>query len=116
MHKSLIRRSYSSHHFDTFKFVQRLECCIVFSVFLTKAGLSRERSEGIMSSLNTVIDESTLKFATALVQNAEFERSRYQIKVDLQNLANEIKLMESNDVALLKSDLNRLNGEIAKVR
>lgn len=45
MHNAI--RSLSAYHFDTFKFVERLEA----------EGFSREQSEAIMASLREVISE-----------------------------------------------------------
>ncbi len=58
------RHSSTLHHFDTYKFVQRLE----------GEGFPRESSEAIMNSLAEVVSESVTNFSRSIVTKSEFEK------------------------------------------
>ena len=94
------------HSFDTYRFVQRLE----------QDGFQRDVSEAIMNSVQEVVSESTANMSRTSVTKPEFERSVYINRVDLAQLRSEIKLLETNDFALLKADIGRLNSELDKLR
>ncbi|KAI8140747.1 hypothetical protein BJV82DRAFT_671483 [Fennellomyces sp. T-0311] len=99
-------RSISSYHFDTFKFVERLEA----------EGFSREQSEAIMASLREVISESMTDATKGMVTKAEQEKTVYTYKVDFAHLKSEIQLLEKNDFTMMKAENDRLMGEVEKLR
>jgi hypothetical protein len=94
-----------STHFDTFKFVQRLE----------RDGFSRETSEAIMISLVEVASESSALMSTTLTTRQQFESRLFSHSVDFSSLEAEITLLEKNEVALLKHDIAKLQGELEKL-
>ncbi|KAG2178231.1 hypothetical protein INT43_003484 [Umbelopsis isabellina] len=94
------------YHFDTFKFVERLE----------KEGFNREQSEAIMTSMRTVIDESMANLSKTMVTKAEQEKTVYTYKVDFASLKSEIQLLEKNDFTMMRAENERLQGEIEKLR
>ncbi|CAO3663882.1 unnamed protein product [Umbelopsis vinacea] len=108
-HSSLMVRENNSipaYHFDTFKFVRRLE----------EEGFTLEQSEAIMSNLREVIDESMLNLSKVMVTKAEQEKTVYTYKVDFASLKSEIQLLEKNDFSMMKAENERLQGEIEKLR
>lgn len=98
--------SVSPYHFDTFKFVRRLEA----------EGFTLEQSEAVMSSLRQVIDESMVNLSNTMVTKAEQEKTVYTYKVDFASLKSEIQLLEKNDFTMMKAEHERLQGEIEKLR
>ncbi len=94
------------HHFDTYKFVNRLE----------EKGFSREASEAIMNSVADVVTESVSHYSSAMVSRTEFEKTVYMNKVDFNQIRNEMTLLEQNDLTLLRSDISRLNAELTKTK
>ncbi|KAH8551334.1 hypothetical protein BGW37DRAFT_493266 [Umbelopsis sp. PMI_123] len=102
----VLDNSVPSYHFDTFKFVKRLEA----------EGFSMEQSEVIMSSLREVIDESMATLSKTMVTKAEQEKTVYTYKVDFATLKSEIQLLEKNDFTMMKAENERLQGEIEKLR
>ncbi|KAI8376013.1 uncharacterized protein BYT42DRAFT_614800 [Radiomyces spectabilis] len=99
-------RSISQYHFDTFKFVERLE----------NEGFTREQSEAIMASLREVISESMTGLTKSMVSKAEQEKTVYTYKVDFAQLKSEIQLLEKNDFVMMKAENERLQGELEKLR
>ncbi|OZJ02970.1 hypothetical protein BZG36_04513 [Bifiguratus adelaidae] len=95
-----------TYHFDTYKFVQKLE----------SQGHSREQAEAIMDSLSEVIAESMNNITKNMVTKAEQEKTIYTYKVDFAHLKSEIQLLEKNDFTMMKSENERLQGEIEKLR
>ncbi|KAJ3056421.1 hypothetical protein HK097_007034 [Rhizophlyctis rosea] len=94
------------HQFDTYRLVQKLE----------GEGFSREAAEAIMASLSEVVFESISNISRTSVTTADFEKAMYINKVDFAHLRAEIQLLEKNDFALLRSDINRLNAEVEKFK
>ncbi|KAI8069850.1 mitochondrion protein, partial [Gilbertella persicaria] len=92
--------------FDTFKLAQKLE----------KEGFTRQQSEAIMDSLQKVISESMSDMTHRMVTKAEREKAIYAYKVDFAKLKTEIQLLERNDFTLMKTDNDRLENELEKLR
>jgi ethanolamine utilization protein EutQ (cupin superfamily) len=88
-------------HFDTFRFVQRLE----------QDGFTRDTSEAIMNSMSEVIDESSSQLTASLATRQDVDKSSYIKSVDFAQLKSEITLLEKNEFALLKHDVLRLQGD-----
>lgn len=112
------------YHFDTFKFVERLE----------KADFSRQQSESIMKALRKVIGESMTELTKPMVTKAEQEKVHalilrlcheltlslhqaiYMYKVDFAHLKSEIQLLEKNDFSIMKAENERLQAQVEKLR
>ncbi|KAK9722712.1 Protein fmp32, mitochondrial [Basidiobolus ranarum] len=103
LHRS---RNYTQYHFDTNKFVTRLE----------SEGFTRQQSEAILISLADVISESMQNLVDNMVTKAEQEKNIHTYKVDFAQLKSEIQMLEKNDFAVMKSDNERLLGEIEKLK
>ncbi|RUS29873.1 putative mitochondrion protein [Jimgerdemannia flammicorona] len=109
--------SVPNHHFDTYKFVQKLE----------NDGFTREQAEAILDSLSEVINESELtdlsqyfdsmaNLTKNMVTKAEQEKTVYTYKVDFAQLKSEIQLLGKNDFTVMKTEHDRLQAEIEKLR
>ncbi|CAG7847219.1 SubName: Full=Related to middle part of C.elegans myosin heavy chain A {ECO:0000313/EMBL:CCA71885.1} [Serendipita indica DSM 11827] len=98
--------SRSDYHFDTHRYVQRLE----------KEGLTRAQAEGIMNSMAEVIDESIRTMTRNMVTKSEQEKALYTQKVDFGQLKTELQLMERNDLATLKAENDRLMADLEKLK
>ncbi|KAI7868485.1 hypothetical protein BDF14DRAFT_1724601 [Spinellus fusiger] len=96
----------SQYHFDTFKFVERLE----------NEGFTREQSEAIMCSLREVISDSMNTLSSSMVTKAEQEKAMYTYKVDFAQLKSEVQLLEKNDFTMMHAENERLQGEVDKLR
>ncbi|GAN10326.1 mitochondrion protein [Mucor ambiguus] len=94
------------YHFDTFKFVERLE----------KADFTRQQSESIMKALRKVIGESMTELTKPMVTKAEQEKAIYMYKVDFAHLKSEIQLIEKNDFSIMKAENERLQAQVEKLR
>ncbi|KAL9551365.1 hypothetical protein MBANPS3_004297 [Mucor bainieri] len=105
------------YHFDTFKFVERLE----------KADFTRQQSESIMKALRKVIGESMTELTKPMVTRAEQEKDYvmnshmdhqaiYMYKVDFAHLKSEIQLLEKNDFSIMKAENERLQAQVEKLR
>ncbi|KAI9183472.1 Protein fmp32, mitochondrial [Blastocladiella emersonii ATCC 22665] len=92
--------------FDTYKFVQRLE----------QEGFSREQSEAIMQSFLEVISESMANLKSTMVTKGDQEKNVHMYKVDFTALKSEIKMLEKNDFAILRSETERLTAELDKLK
>jgi hypothetical protein len=94
------------NHFDTFKFVERLE----------RENFTRQQSEAIMFSLRKVISSSMTDLTDPMVTKAEQERAIYMYKVDFAKLKSEIQLLEKNDFSIMKAENERLQSQVDKLR
>ncbi|GAC72169.1 uncharacterized membrane protein [Moesziomyces antarcticus T-34] len=97
---------YTSHHFDTQAFAQRLEA----------SGVSREQADVLTEALRDVIDESITNLAKGLVTREEGDQNNYTQKVDFTRLKSELQLLERNDFALMKSENERLMADVEKLK
>ncbi|CAO3610937.1 unnamed protein product [Cunninghamella echinulata] len=93
-------------HFDTFKFVQRLE----------REGFSREQSQAIMGSLQEVISDSMTSLTKSIVNKSEQEKAIYTYKVDFAQVKLELQLLEKNEFVVMRAENERLQNELEKLR
>lgn len=105
-HFSTTSSLYTSHHFDTQAFAQRLEA----------SGISREQADVLTEALRDVIDESITNLAKGLVTREEGDQTNYTQKVDFTRLKSELQLLERNDFALMKSENERLMADVEKLK
>ncbi|KAI9301225.1 hypothetical protein BJ944DRAFT_271796 [Cunninghamella echinulata] len=104
-HSGLILRN-KQFHFDTFKFVQRLE----------REGFSREQSQAIMGSLQEVISDSMTNLTRSIVNKSEQEKAIYTYKVDFAQVKSELQLLEKNEFVVMRAENERLQNELEKLR
>ncbi|KAF9784923.1 hypothetical protein BJ322DRAFT_1006156 [Thelephora terrestris] len=93
-------------HFDTHHFVQRLE----------REGLNRKQAEGIMAAMAEVVDESIRNMTANMVTKADQEKHQYKQQVDFTQLKSELHMTEKNDLAMMKSENERLVADIEKLK
>ncbi|OBZ89895.1 Protein fmp32, mitochondrial [Choanephora cucurbitarum] len=114
MASRLLKRNFSytrrcladKYHFDTFKFVERLE----------RENFTRQQSEAIMSSLRKVMNESLTELTKPMVTKAEQEKAVYMYKVDFAQLKSEIQFIEKNDFSIMKAENERLQAQVERLR
>ncbi|KAI7879858.1 mitochondrion protein [Mucor mucedo] len=94
------------NHFDTFKFVERLE----------REQFTRQQSEAIMTTLTKVISQSMTDLTKPMVSRAEKDKAIYMYKVDFAQLKSEIQLIEKNDFTVMKNENERLQTQVDKLR
>ncbi|KAG8950221.1 hypothetical protein FRC04_007855 [Tulasnella sp. 424] len=95
-----------AHHFDTHKFVRRLET----------EGLTRQQAEGIMNAIESVMDESIRNMSSGFVTKAAQEKQHYTQQVDFAQLKSEVQLVEKNDISLMKAENDRLSADLEKLK
>ncbi|KAG8933718.1 hypothetical protein FRC01_007435 [Tulasnella sp. 417] len=95
-----------AHHFDTHKFVRRLE----------EEGLTRNQAEGIMNAIEGVMDESIRNMSAGFVTKAAQEKQHYTQQVDFAQLKSEVQLVEKNDISLMKAENDRLAADLEKLK
>jgi hypothetical protein len=94
------------YHFDTLKFVQKLE----------SEGFSPSQSQAAMRALSDVISESIDGLRMTLVSKEEQEKTTYTQKVDFAKLRSELQTLEKNDHSLVKSDQDRITSDLEKLK
>ncbi|RPB12076.1 DUF1640-domain-containing protein [Morchella conica CCBAS932] len=93
------------HHFDTLKFVQRLQ----------EEGFSEEQSVALMRALSDVIEESIQNLTRTMVLKEDQEKITYTQKVDFAKLRSELTSVHSGELKPLRSDQERLTSEISRL-
>jgi hypothetical protein len=93
------------HHFDTLKFVQRLEA----------EGFSEEQAVAMMQVLSDVIEESIQNLTRTMVLREDQEKATYTQKVDFAKLRSELLSADSTESALTRGSHERLTNELAKL-
>ena len=93
------------HHFDTLKFVQRLQT----------EGLSEEQSKALMKVLGEVIEESIQNLTRTMVLREDALKTSYTQKVDFTALRTELLSIDNNEHALTRSSHERLTNELQKL-
>jgi len=93
------------HHFDTLKFVQRLEA----------EGFSEEQAVAMMNVLSDVIEESIQNLTRTMVLREDQEKATYTQKVDFAKLRSELLSADSTESALTRGSHERLTNELAKL-
>lgn len=107
-----LRRAFSTtrpllrdHHFDTLKFVQRLQ----------SEGFSEEQSVAMMRVLSDVIEESIQNLTRTMVVREDAEKTTYTQKVDFAKLRSELLSADSTESSLTRASHERLTNELAKL-
>ncbi|KAA8894652.1 hypothetical protein FN846DRAFT_399303 [Sphaerosporella brunnea] len=93
------------HHFDTLKFVQRLQA----------EGFSEEQSEALMRVLSDVIEESIQNLTRTMVPREDQEKINYTQKVDFAKLRSELTALHGAELNPIKNDQERLSSEISRL-
>ncbi|KAI1367992.1 hypothetical protein F5Y08DRAFT_296901 [Xylaria arbuscula] len=110
-HPSL-RRSFSAtasrgrdHHFDTLKFVQRLQ----------SEGFTEDQSVAMMKVLNDVIEESIRNLTRTMVLREDAAKATYTQKVDFAQLRSELLSADSTESNTTRAAHERLTNDITKL-
>ncbi|KAF2222090.1 hypothetical protein BDZ85DRAFT_239174 [Elsinoe ampelina] len=93
------------HHFDTLKFVERLQ----------EEGFSEEQSVALMKILGDVVEESISNLTRTMVPREEQEKATYTQKVDFAKLRSELLSADSTESGLTRSSHERLTNDLAKL-
>jgi len=102
---STTARQPKDHHFDTLKFVQRLQ----------EEGFTEEQAEGMMRVLSDVIEESIQNLTRTMVLREDQEKATYTQKVDFAKLRSELMTADSTESSLTRASHERLTNELAKL-
>ncbi|KAJ2721836.1 Protein fmp32, mitochondrial [Coemansia sp. Benny D115] len=108
----LLRHAYTTpanghrHLFDTNRVVVRLE----------REGFTKQQAASIVSTLNSVLQESTHSILHSVVTKADQDKTLYMYKVDFAQLKSEIQMMEKTDFSMMKAENERLQGEVNKLK
>ncbi|KAI0141101.1 DUF1640-domain-containing protein [Hypoxylon sp. NC0597] len=107
-----IRRSFHAtaprgrdHHFDTLKFVQRLQ----------SEGFTEEQSVAMMKVLNDVIQESIQNLTRTMVLREDAAKATYTQKVDFAKLRSELLSADSTESNTTRAAHERLTNDITKL-
>ncbi|KAG6042077.1 hypothetical protein E4U41_006198 [Claviceps citrina] len=98
-------RRQRDHHFDTLKFVKRLQ----------GEGFTEEQSVAMMKVLNDVIEESIQNLTRTMVLREDAAKATYTQKVDFAKLRSELLSADSTESNTTRSAHERLNNDIAKL-
>ncbi|KAL7269955.1 Protein fmp32, mitochondrial [Rhizina undulata] len=98
-------RSGKDHHFDTLKFVQRLQA----------EGFSEEQAMALMRILNDVIEESIQNLTRTMVLKEDQEKITYTQKVDFSKLRSELTTLHAHELGPILADQERLSSEITRL-
>jgi hypothetical protein len=98
-------RRQRDHHFDTLRFVQRLQ----------SEGFTEEQSVAMMKVLNDVIEESIQNLTRTMVLREDAAKATYTQKVDFAKLRSELLSADSTESNTTRSTHERLANEIAKL-
>ncbi|TPX15537.1 uncharacterized protein E0L32_004235 [Thyridium curvatum] len=93
------------HHFDTLKFVQRLQ----------SEGFTEEQSTAMMKVLNDVIEESIQNLTRTMVLREDAAKATYTQKVDFAKLRSELLSADSTESNTTRAAHERLTNDIAKL-
>ncbi|KAK5628095.1 hypothetical protein RRF57_003810 [Xylaria bambusicola] len=108
----LLRRSFSAtlsrgrdHHFDTLKFVQRLQ----------SEGFTEDQSVAMMKVLNDVIEESIRNLTRTMVLREDAAKATYTQKVDFAKLRSELLSADNTESNTTRAAHERLTNDITKL-
>lgn len=93
------------HHFDTLKFVQRLQ----------QEGFTEEQAVAMMKVLGDVIEESIQNLTRTMVLREDQEKATYTQKVDFAKLRSELLSADSTESSLTRASHERLTNDLAKL-
>ncbi|KAF2212736.1 hypothetical protein CERZMDRAFT_111788 [Cercospora zeae-maydis SCOH1-5] len=102
---SATRPNAKDHHFDTLKFVQRLQ----------QEGFTEEQSRAMMVVLSDVIEESIQNLTRTMVLREDQEKATYTQKVDFAKLRSELLSADSTESSLTRASHERLSNELTKL-
>ncbi|KAK2072624.1 hypothetical protein P8C59_006965 [Phyllachora maydis] len=102
-HTTRARRK--DHHFDTLKFVHRLQA----------EGFTEDQAVAMMKVLNDVIEESIQNLTRTMVLREEAEKATYTQKVDFAKLRSELLSADSTEAHATRAAHERLANDIAKL-
>ncbi|CAK3848813.1 FMP32, mitochondrial [Lecanosticta acicola] len=97
--------SSKDHHFDTLKFVQRLQ----------QEGFTEEQAVAMMKVLSDVIEESIQNLTRTMVLREDQEKATYTQKVDFAKLRSELLSADSTESSLTRASHERLTNDLAKL-
>ncbi|PNS17727.1 Protein FMP32, mitochondrial [Sphaceloma murrayae] len=98
------RRS-RDHHFDTLKFVQRLQ----------EEGFSEEQAVALMKILGDVVEESISNLTRTMVLREDQEKATYTQKVDFAKLRSELLSADSTESSLTRTSHEKLTNDLTKL-
>ncbi|KAI0817488.1 DUF1640-domain-containing protein [Xylaria sp. FL0064] len=93
------------HHFDTLKFVQRLQ----------SEGFTEDQSVAMMKVLNDVIEESIQNLTRTMVLREDAAKATYTQKVDFAKLRSELLSADSTESNATRAAHERLTNDITKL-
>ncbi|KAI1174962.1 hypothetical protein F4777DRAFT_552056 [Nemania sp. FL0916] len=93
------------HHFDTLKFVQRLQ----------SEGFTEDQSVAMMKVLNDVIEESIQNLTRTMVLREDAAKATYTQKVDFAKLRSELLSADSTESHATRAAHERLTNDITKL-
>ncbi|KAK4144894.1 uncharacterized protein C8A04DRAFT_36253 [Dichotomopilus funicola] len=93
------------HHFDTLRFVQRLQ----------EEGFTEEQSVAMMKVLNDVIEESIQNLTRTMVPREEAAKTTYTQKVDFAKLRSELLSADSTESNATRAAHEKLTNDITKL-
>lgn len=93
------------HHFDTLKFVQRLQA----------EGFSEEQAVAMMKVLSDVIEESIQNLTRTMVLREDQEKATYTQKVDFAKLRSELLSADTTESSLTRTSHEKLTNDLAKL-
>jgi hypothetical protein len=112
LHVSAAHRAFSAtpapskdHHFDTLKFVQRLQ----------QEGFTEEQATAMMKVLGDVLEESIQNLTRTMVLREDQEKATYAQKVDFAKLRSELLNADSTESSLTRASHERLTNDLAKL-
>jgi len=98
-------RQARDHHFDTLKFVQRLQ----------EEGFTEAQSVAMMKVLSDVIEESIQNLTRTMVLREDQAKATYTQKVDFAKLRSELLSADSTESATTRATHERLTNDLAKL-
>ncbi|KAN0122545.1 DUF1640 domain containing protein [Hyaloscypha variabilis] len=93
------------HHFDTLKFVQRLQ----------EEGFTEAQSVAMMKVLSDVIEESIQNLTRTMVLREDQAKATYAQKVDFAKLRSELLSADSTESSTTRASHERLTNDLAKL-
>lgn len=98
-------RQSRDHHFDTLKFVQRLQ----------EEGFTEAQAVAMMKVLSDVIEESIQNLTRTMVLREDQAKATYTQKVDFAKLRSELLSADSTESATTRASHERLTNDLAKL-
>ncbi|PMD52068.1 DUF1640-domain-containing protein [Hyaloscypha bicolor E] len=93
------------HHFDTLKFVQRLQ----------EEGFTEAQAVAMMKVLSDVIEESIQNLTRTMVLREDQAKATYAQKVDFAKLRSELLSADSTESSTTRASHERLTNDLAKL-